>query len=156
MSNTHWYPHYIGDYNKDTSHLSMVEHGAYRLLMDHYYATKQALPANAEQLHRICTAFADDEKKAIESVLSQFFAIGDDGYHNKRADDLIARMRAISGKRRKAAKSKAQKHHANALQVQSKWGANDPITTATTTTTSKATPEGGGAEGGFRDLISVV
>ena len=34
-----WYSFYPGDYGRDTGHLSLIEHGAYRTLMDHYYAT---------------------------------------------------------------------------------------------------------------------
>ena len=34
-----WYPHYPGDYGRDTGHLSLIEHGAYRLLLDHCYMT---------------------------------------------------------------------------------------------------------------------
>ena len=34
-----WYKRYIGDYQRDTGHLSMVEHGSYTLMLDTYYAT---------------------------------------------------------------------------------------------------------------------
>src|ERR1700689_537187 len=104
MTDTHWYPHYIGDYIKDTSHLTLIQHGAYRVLLDHYYSTKQPLTANAEQLHRICRAFAQEEREAVNYVLGQFFKFDENGYHNKRADDEIGKRNAISKIRRKAAK----------------------------------------------------
>lgn len=35
---------YIGDYQRDTAHLSVTEHGAYLLMLQHYYATEKPLP----------------------------------------------------------------------------------------------------------------
>jgi len=81
-----WYAHYPGDYGRDTAHLSLVEHGAYRLLLDHYHATSAPLPADAAPLYRICRAFDETERKAVDSVLQQFFSRKADGYHNSRAD----------------------------------------------------------------------
>ena len=46
--------HHLGDYAKDTAHLSMLETGAYRLLLDRYYGTEQGIPA--DQAHRIARA----------------------------------------------------------------------------------------------------
>ena len=34
-----FYKRYLGDYQRDTGHLSMLEHGAYTLLLDAFYAT---------------------------------------------------------------------------------------------------------------------
>ena len=39
-----YYPHHIGDYSKDTSHLTMLEDAAYRRMLDVYYATEKPLP----------------------------------------------------------------------------------------------------------------
>jgi len=105
-----WVSWYYGDYMRDTGHLSLVEDGAYRRLLDHYYATRKPLPAIAEQLQRICRAVADEEKEAVLIVVQQFFILEADGYHNRRADEEIAKALEISGKRRAAAK----KRHASA------------------------------------------
>jgi len=105
-----WSPFYWRDYIGDTGHLSLVEHGAYLLLMAHYYMTGAPLPANAEQLHRICRAFAAAERDACQSVLNQFFSRDGDVYRNARADAEIKKAKKISEVRSNAAKSR----HANA------------------------------------------
>jgi uncharacterized protein YdaU (DUF1376 family) len=86
-----WYAHYTGDYGRDTAHLSLVQHGAYRLLLDHYYSTSGPLPADVTALYRICRAFDQAERDAVDHVLSKFFTLQDDGYHNARADMELVR-----------------------------------------------------------------
>jgi uncharacterized protein YdaU (DUF1376 family) len=117
MNGLPWYAHSIAAYEKHTAHLTMLQHGAYRLLMDHYYKMAAPLPAPLMQLHRICRAVADEEKAAVSAVLSEFFTLEDDGWHNDRADEELARMALISDKRRKAANSRhsgPEKTHAKA------------------------------------------
>ena len=88
-----WYARYPGDYGRDTAHLSMIEHGAYTLLLDHYYSTAAPLPADVAALYRVCRAFDQSERDAVDHVLSQFFELRDDGYHNTRADrELVKRL----------------------------------------------------------------
>ena len=41
-----YYERHLGDYAKDTAHLTMIEHGAYSLLLDRYYGTEQGIPAD--------------------------------------------------------------------------------------------------------------
>jgi uncharacterized protein YdaU (DUF1376 family) len=70
-----WFAWYPGDYIRDTAHLSMMEDGAYRRLLDHYYSTGRPLPADNEKLFRICRAFTPAEQQAVGSVLQQFFRL---------------------------------------------------------------------------------
>jgi uncharacterized protein YdaU (DUF1376 family) len=86
-----WYAHYPGDYGRDTAHLSLVQHGAYRLLLDHYYSTASALPSDVTALHRVCRAFDQTERDAVDSVLKEYFELRADGYHNARADLELAK-----------------------------------------------------------------
>lgn len=89
-----YYERYMGDYQCDTAHLSLAEHGAYTLLLDVYYSTERGLPADEERLFRLCRAMTPEERQAVLSVAEQFFPIGDDGLrHNARADAEIARAR---------------------------------------------------------------
>lgn len=115
-----WYAHYPGDYGRDTAHLSLVQHGAYRLLLDHYYSTAAPLPSDVTALHRICRAFDQSEKDAVNSVLSGFFELRADGYHNNRADLELARRaeqheRLSNSGKRGAVKRWAEDSQANGL-----------------------------------------
>lgn len=98
-----WYPHYVGDYMRKTRHLSMLEHGAYRLLLDWYYANGRALDANASFLHRVCSAFAPDEQEAVHRVLHEFFTLEDGRWVHHRAEEELAKRCDITEKRREAA-----------------------------------------------------
>lgn len=89
-----YYKRHIGDYAAATRHLSMLEHGAYTLLMDTYYTGEAPLPADVKATARKCGARTKDEIAAIETVLNEFFVLEDDGWHQKRCDDEIAAMLA--------------------------------------------------------------
>ncbi len=105
-----WYAHNIAKYERKTAHLSMLQHGAYRLLLDHYYRTAAPLPAKLEQVHRICRAVAEEEQQAVAAVLDEFFELKGDGWHNQTADEELEKMAELSKKRSNSAK----KRHASA------------------------------------------
>ena len=80
-----FYKHYIGDYQRDTGHLSLAEHGAYRLMLDAFYATGKPLPADRKALYRLLRAATQVERKAIDSVCAQFWETTSAGLTNRRA-----------------------------------------------------------------------
>lgn len=86
-----YYPHHIGDYLRDTAHLTIVEHGAYRRMLDLYYASEKALPLDLEWLCRLIRAEETQERDAVHFVLTHYFSKKADGWHNKRADEEIAK-----------------------------------------------------------------
>ena len=93
-----YYRRYVGDYLRDTSHLSMLEHGAYTLMLDHYYGAESPLPLSVSDIYRICRAIRPDEQAAVRRVLAAFFTEVPDGFHNPRADDELSKGRkAIEG-----------------------------------------------------------
>ena len=86
----------MADYLSKTANLSILEHGAYTLLLDIYYSTEASLPADMALLHRLCRAMSTVEQQAVESIATQFFPINGDGRrHNARADKQIAKDRAF-------------------------------------------------------------
>jgi uncharacterized protein YdaU (DUF1376 family) len=68
----HYFQHNIADYRKDTSHLTLLEHGAYRQLLDQYYLNEAPLPLDEAKLLRLLSARDKDEISAVLSVLADF------------------------------------------------------------------------------------
>jgi uncharacterized protein YdaU (DUF1376 family) len=95
-----YYEHHLGDYMRDTAHLSMMEDAAYRRLLDAYYVREKALPTDLRECCKLARAVSKAERDAVAYVLREFFNLQDDGYHQKRADEEIRRYRAKSEKAR--------------------------------------------------------
>ncbi len=95
-----WMPLYIADYLADTAHLSTVEHGAYLLLIMHYWMHRK-LPQDEKRLARIAR-LSDAEWESIAPALLDLF--GSDWTH-ARIDREIAdadekyQKRADAGKK---------------------------------------------------------
>lgn len=80
-----FYKHFIGDFQRDTSHLSLTERGAYRSLLDHHYATEKPLPKDVDALCRIVGAVSKADRQAVAAVIPQFWTETADGWINARA-----------------------------------------------------------------------
>ncbi len=87
-----WYKFFINDYIRDAAHLSMIEHGAYRLLIDQAYLHGGSLPSSLQTIYRLVSAMSKKERDAVQSVLDQFFQSGPDGYHHKRVTSELNTM----------------------------------------------------------------
>jgi len=68
-----FYKHFLGDYARATGHLSMVEHGAYRQMLDHFYGAGRPLPANRKALYRLLRAETESERRAVDEVALRFW-----------------------------------------------------------------------------------
>lgn len=82
-----YYERHLGDYARDTAHLTIIEHGAYNLLLDRCYTTEQGIPDG--QAHRLARARTPVEKAAVDSVLSEFFSLVDGHWVNRRVTEEI-------------------------------------------------------------------
>lgn len=89
-----WYEHHIGDYDKNTSHLTACEDGIYSRLIRRYYDKEKPLPADVGEVKRLARARARDEREAVESVLREFFRLEADGWHHDKCDEVIAAYQA--------------------------------------------------------------
>lgn len=114
----YWFAFDWVSYEEKTRHLSLVEHGAYIQLLKHYYSTGEPLPTDNQILVRICRAHSTEEIAAVATVVKQYFTPRSDGWHNKRADEELLKMRRISKVRSNAARSKCSANDvANAEQT---------------------------------------
>jgi uncharacterized protein YdaU (DUF1376 family) len=100
----HYYNRHIGDYAKDTGHLSLIEHGVYAVLLDWSYATERELPSSMTSIYRLCRAITAQEKRAVDSVVSEFFPEVEKKRLNKRVMVEICKFTGKSAKNTIAAK----------------------------------------------------
>lgn len=84
------YPHHIGDFNNATRHLTRIERSIYRDLLDLYYDTERAIPAETQWVCRRLLAVTQEERDAVSLVLGEFFTLIDGAYQNERCDAEIA------------------------------------------------------------------
>ena len=96
----------MGDYARDTGHLTIIEHGVYALMLDAYYATERPLPKDIDALCRLLRAMTQAEKKAAQSILSQFWKLTDGGWINSRAATEIAKASAQADTNRRIARER--------------------------------------------------
>ena len=95
-----YYERHIGDYLKDTAHLSLLEHGVYGRLLDVYYSREGAIPV--DQAERLIGARSKEERAALAAVLDEFFAVDAGALRHERCERELARFR---DKKRKASAS---------------------------------------------------
>ena len=94
-------PLYIGDYLADTGHLSAVEHGAYLLLLMHYWQRGEPLPNDDERLRRIARVDHRVWSKVRRSV-ADFFDIDEHTWTHRRVEQELEHARSKSMKAREA------------------------------------------------------
>lgn len=99
-------------YLADTSHLTAGQHGAYLLLIFHYWKTGKALPGDAGALSRIAR-MGEAEWEDASPVVTAFFARDESGgaLRHARIEQEMARAREQYEKRKQASQ------HANATKA---------------------------------------
>jgi uncharacterized protein YdaU (DUF1376 family) len=95
MTSRPWMPFYVADYLADTGHLRTVEHGAYLLLIMHYWRTG-GLPTEDTKLAKITRlplkAWTDNVRPAVAPLFRE-------GWKHKRIDQEIEKQNIIAEKR---------------------------------------------------------
>lgn len=102
-----YYKKNIGDYYKKTGRLSMLEHGAYTLLIDACY-DRERFPTLDEALDWTW-ARTDAEVEAVKFVLSKFFELKDGVYTQSRISDELMNYHALSENNSRIAKEREEK-----------------------------------------------
>jgi len=89
-----WMPLYIGDYLRDTQHLTPHQHGAYLLLIMHYWQHGE-LPNNQEALARISHQSRGEWRSNCQAIAKLFLP----DWRHKRIDKELAKAKQLSDKR---------------------------------------------------------
>jgi len=103
----HYYKRNIGDYSKKCGRLSMLEHGAYTLLIDACYDREQ-FPTR-EQAIEWSWARTKEEIDAVDFVLSRFFDLVDGVYVQKRIQEELETYQSNSETNRRIATEREKK-----------------------------------------------
>lgn len=127
-----FYQFHIGDYRRQTGHLTLLEHAIYRALIDTYYLDEQPLSANLAKLMRSHSVRNADEEQALKNVLEDFFELTEDGYRHHECDIQLSKIYKKSEKARASAQARWKKN-ANAVRTVCEGDAtgmlpNNPIT----------------------------
>jgi len=130
----HYFNNNIADFRKDTTHLTLLEQGVYRRLLDQYYLDEKPLCADHAVLMRAHCVRSADERQALENVLQDFFVRSDAGYRHKRCDVEIEAFHAKSSSASESAKARWERvrkdKDASALRPHCDGTANqEPVTT---------------------------
>lgn len=70
-------------------HLSMIEHGAYRLMIDYCYISEKPLPLDSNRIYAVVRAQSKAERAAVDMILSEFFSKSEIGWQQKRVSEEL-------------------------------------------------------------------
>lgn len=102
-----WMPFYVGDYLRDTTHLTTEGHGAYLLLLMTSWVRGGSLPNEDHQLAAIARV-TPKRWAALKPILQEFFQVADGLWTQKRVKRELEAAKRLSDARRKSGTSGAQ------------------------------------------------
>jgi uncharacterized protein YdaU (DUF1376 family) len=118
----HYYKRNIGDYAKKAGRLSMLQHGAYTLLIDACY-DRERFPTIQEAIDWTWASSAA-EVEAVEFVLGKFFRLQDGRFiQNRISEDVAAYHATAETNKRIAAEREAKRRAASTNRER---GVNEP------------------------------
>ena len=135
-----FYKHHLGDYAAATSHLTWDEDCAYRRLIDQYYKREAAIPAAIKDAVRLARATTPAQKRAVESVLQEFFDLRDDGWHQKRCDEEIGQASAQAETNRRIAEEREARKRARLANESLHAASNESSTNRSPATSGEREP----------------
>jgi uncharacterized protein YdaU (DUF1376 family) len=96
MPRPQYYRFFIADYLRDAAHLSLLEHGVYRRLIDLYMTTGEPLLFDLQRICWLLHASSKEEQQAVQLVVEEFFHMEGSLLHHSRCDREIAWQDATS------------------------------------------------------------
>lgn len=113
----HYYQFNISTWILHTSHLTLEEECVYRRLIDFYYDTEKPIPKETKQVIRRLRLV--NYEHIVDQILSEFFNLQDDGWHNNRADIEISDYQAKAEKARNNGKKGGRPKKESAIETES-------------------------------------
>jgi uncharacterized protein YdaU (DUF1376 family) len=120
-----WMPFYVADYLADTSHLSTVEHGAYLLLIMHYWQSG-GLPSDDKKLSRIARLLPREWADIRDTIADLF----DSEWRHGRIEDEMAKAEEKMAKRSAAGKAGASARYSKRSGKRKANGRADAVANA--------------------------
>lgn len=124
-----WMPLNVGDYLADTGHLTTTQHGAYLLLLMHYWR-KRELPDDDKQL----AAIAKLPLRIWLDVKETIQAFFHDGWKHKRVEAELQKRMEVSNKRAAAGAKGGHKTQMKNFINEHRSEANAPFCSSMTQT----------------------
>jgi len=114
----HYYKRNLGDYAKKAGRLTMLQHGAYTLLIDSCY-DRELFPT-LEQALEWTWASTEAEVEAVKFVLSRFFVLDKDGCYvqDRILDELLNYQKNADTNKRIADEREAKRRENRTKRVQ--------------------------------------
>lgn len=103
----HYYKRNLGDYAKKAGRLSMLEHGAFTLLIDSCY-DRETFPTYADALDWTW-ARTEAEEAAVKFVLTKFFTLIDGVYIQKRIKEELEKYHSNAKTNQRIAQEREEK-----------------------------------------------
>lgn len=99
-----WYKHDISAYQRATEHLTPLQDGLYRRLLDAYYQREGALTSSFPVICRLVGATTRTEKRHLVVILRAYFVHENGRYINSRADQELQEYQRLKDAGRNAAR----------------------------------------------------
>lgn len=139
MSSTDRYiPICIGDYQRDTLHLAVADHGAYLLLLMHAWTHDGKIPIESEQRRRIARMTPQQWRNRAEIIMA-FWDLQSDCYTQKRLCFELAKARELYAARvarTAAARAARQRSVTDNVTLPDECSVTDVVTLPVTATPS--------------------
>jgi len=162
-----YFEDHIGDYAAATAHLTWDEDMAYTRLIRAYYHTEKPIPK--DKAHRLARAVTPAQRRAVDSVLVEFFTLQDNCYCQKRCDEEIARFQDKQDKAKRSADARWNAHRSqsdrnanastNAMRTHSEGNAPSLQTPDTIpnkkNTSASAPPPSGVSDSVWADFLKI-
>lgn len=114
-----YFPFHISDFYLHAGHLTPEEEGVYHRLLNYYYDTESPIPDNQEKTQWVIRRLRlKGYEEIFHAILSEFFILEADGWHNPRADKEISDYRAKAERARKNGKAGGRPKKNNDLQIE--------------------------------------